>query len=474
MKKLLLFGLFATILFSSCKKNESIEDKDIFVSNQTENLQIRFAKILAPALADNSELRSLIKSEALKMFDKDYDILYQLIKDKRVGEKTVSEFLSSYANSKEEFDAIEENLPLLTIFIPTLPNFTPINWNTSTEIPKVAVCLLTSGDIPYYDKYRNQSIIHYGLIPGFPIIVIKQNERVLVGQTKHQKSSNLSGSKYNFSFLDESFDGSKLDNTPTKGGYTTDPVNIEAYNLGMEWHRDYVYYGLTPTKVNGAYRNNYSEFITSFCMLSDSWLGKISDDSQDPFLKPSIANLKTPFWTDGFFEFKITVLINSTNGMDKTLTKYFSAKGSDLATVTYVKMGFMYRVDKVIRKRYNPNLELIPWDLKNYGMAWKFIVSEYDPKIELSETKEVTTQYALNFNLDLKIGLKFGAGGTRTEKTTFTYKTTKESDDLGEAILTFDQPIITGITTGLGGKYYITREISTGWCSLNIEPKRIY
>jgi hypothetical protein len=482
-KSFIIFLFFTLLTFSSCKKNDVAPQNDLTIENQTDILQTKFAKILASALADNYELRNLLKVEALKQFDKDNDILYQLIRNEKAGNQTVSELLSSYAESKEDFASIEEKLPLLTILIPTLPDFTPENWNVNSEIPQVAVALSQKGEVPLYDKSGKQTIVPSGYVPAIPVLVVKQNERVKVNSGNSLKSSkNLVGGNPRFSFVDEAFDGSKVykqQRTSLDG--TIDQVNVDAYNLGMEWQRDYVYYGLTPTNTVGAFKNNYSEFLSGFYFVDGAaGIGKISDQTGDPSIPK--ASMTVGQWTDGYFEFRVTVLINAKNGVGSTLTKAFTAKGRDLFLVTYTRSGFLYKISSVTPIQYNPNLELIPWDLENYGTAWKFIISEFDLSQEVTQTYENTTTYAANFGIEgtvLKIGLKFGASATTSQKNTYSVKTYLNSDELGEAVLTFDQPVITGLTSGstINGVYYpgyITRDITTGWVNLSIEPRKVF
>jgi len=480
MKTKLIFTTLILLLVSiqSCKKNDVTYEK-LINSDQTDIAQVKFAKILAPALANSYELRKFLKAEALKQFDKDYDILYQLIRNKKVGDITVSELLSSYAESKEDFASIENNFPLLTILIPTVPNFTPENWNVSTEIPQVAVALSDKKDVPMYDKSGKATIVPSGCVPTIPVVVVKQNERVVVSQGTSLKSQKISvNGNSSFSFVDEAFDGTnttKLKRTALPSDI--DPIIVEAYNLGMEWQRDHVYYGLTPTNTQGSYRNNYSEFLTSFRFLEGPpGLYKIMDQQPDPGIPTYVTSTALIFdgasrWTNGFFEFKVTVVINGKNGVGQTLTKGFSARGSDLFDITYGHYILnICRIVKIAPKTYNPNLELIPWDLESYGTAWKFIISEFDVSEEVTQTVENTTTYAGNFEFNTKFGLKFGASATTSEKNTFSIKSYLSSDELYEAVLTFDQPIIIGVSNGV----YTTREISTGWVSIGVEPKRIF
>lgn len=64
--------LKAEIPFNSIKMDENGQ------------LKMKFAESLAKALFANKDLRRLVKEEALKKFDKDYDVIYQLVKNKRI------------------------------------------------------------------------------------------------------------------------------------------------------------------------------------------------------------------------------------------------------------------------------------------------------------------------------------------------------------------------------------------------------
>lgn len=505
-----LLVLFTTV-FVACKKEVSDE-----VIPKTDNIssfvkaQTSFAKLLALAIKSDADLRNFIKQESLKQFDKDYDVLYQIVKDTEInnGETLRSKLLKF--TTVNTLDSIESELPLLTIYVPDLPNFNAEKWNSLTEVPLVAVA--------NQDKANSVSLfgdeeikLQPTEIPGFPVIVIKNNERIQV-KTKINSVASINNyisagsrklSNLSFEFIDKAFDGSipsaqntsirlnklaSIDGsisrtTPSPGSgliNSIDQINIDAYNSGVEWHRDFVYYGLTPNNSTGKLKNNYSEFITSFKFLNSNALGIIADQDGDP--KPINTlwrGINSTSWTEGNFEIRITILINAKNGLGNELTKMMSVNPRDLFELKYQKLlgGLKYNLIGVTPKEYNPNIELLPWDLENYGTAWKFIFYEIDNAQEVINSFENTTTYATNFEISgtfsekTKIGFKFGASATFVEKKTFSVKTTLTSDFLGEATLTFDQPIITGASGG----NYITREITTGnLLSISVEPKRVF
>lgn len=481
MKKIYLL-LILIISLSNCTKEHldpnNVVDKQVDVLSE-DILKIKFAKILSQALFESPELRKLIKSEALKRFDNDDEVLYQLIKKCPIRGTSLSDYLSRFADSEAEFMAIENRLPLLTILVPSLPNFSVDSWNTETEIPEVAVKIKDKKEIPLISYNGNQTTIPSGAIPGFPVLVVKGNERIYVSSSS-LKSANLISNKPNgkFMFKDDSFDGSRQrvqQNRTPSPGETTDPANANAYNLGLEWQRDYVYYGLTPTVSRGSFRNNYSEYLTSMRLLGN-WYEKIADQTGDP-------HIVSDLWTDGAFEFKVTVQLNATNGIGATIEKYISVEGKNLMQATYesARTGqrTWYYPTNIIGIEYHPDLELASWDLKNYGSAWKISIAEIDDTEEITHTEEITTTYAANFDVGgEKVGYKFGIAATSSVKSTFTVKTTKNSDELGNTILTFSDPIITGRfeeynrRTNSYDYFYSKNKITTGWVELVIEPKQ--
>ncbi|MGB3464775.1 MAG: hypothetical protein WBA74_05885, partial [Cyclobacteriaceae bacterium] len=438
------------IVFYSCEQedlNTARSSPEQLSSVSSNELRADFAKILAPAVAEHPALRALIKKEALLLFDKDYDVLYHMIKDKPLYDnQTVREVLLQYAD-EDQLLAIERNLPLMTIFVPTVPNFSPESWNTETEIPEVAVVITGMADVPSYNAEGEEKIIEAKYIPGYPILVIKTNERVRLSTDKSltvgRSSTNsfFSSDTHSFNFLDDSFDPS-IQEAPQeeRSIKNPDPRLLTAYETNAGWHRDYIYYGLTPTTPRGELKNNYSETITSFGFMSNvdpmTAYQKISDQTGDPKINGAKNGSSAAIWTEGFFEFRVNILINAQNGLGQNLLKIFPARGSDLFNVTYRKLYpffNIYVIDQVTLRSFNPNIEILPWDLQNYGMAWKFTVQEWDPDQVITETTQLTSTFAANFELNPtfgifeKVGLKFGASNTTTRQETFIFRTTVTS-----------------------------------------------
>jgi len=524
-KPLLSFGILVCLmgLIQSCQKKDILNPaptQDVLslsVSAEVTNqLQADFAKILAKALKADPELRAYLKAEAIKQFDKDYDVLVQLVKDRPIsGGASLQARLASYAENPAQVTAIETQLPLLTIYVPTLPSgFSAETWNTQTQIPVVAVSRRGDNNVPYYDATGKEEIIEPGLIPGFPVVVIKENERVAVTTAASASAKTdaallvTQNEQFRFSFIDASFDGSShsaarlvFANPPNvPGDFQIDPRVLEALAIeqnapntpvGAIWQRDYIYYGIggfnpvTNTyNTRGPLNRNYKEYIRSM-KFSVAAYSMMSDQSEDPIIRPMKPNLGSPSWTEGRYELKVIALTNSRAGDGPNFTRFWPVNPSDLFNVRYKRANFsFYVIDEIIRTEYFPFVDLITWDLEQGSMAWKIYFYENDRTGTETVSHTHSTNTAINFGIDLnfsptdkvKIGPKFGFSSGSTDTQVHTVTRNLGDDYLGEAILNFSDPVI-GLTSGQGQQQVgLTYEITTGgtWpnVSVSIEPHR--
>jgi len=503
-KTLTILLLITTIV--ACQKNRMEIQAPISLSSSENQFKTFFGQTLAKALQQEPQLRAFIRQESLKEFDNDNDVFYQAVKNEKIdGEKTFYDLLAVHSASKEKLDECIKALPLLTIFVPTLPNFNPEKWNAENDVPRVAIEPDETDKkvqtVAIYDAKGEKIDLGFHMIPGFPILVIKNNERVSIdgseldfsrqfvnGKEERVHYKNIDGK--NFSFNAKVYDNfhtpkfrTGLNNTVT-GRYTIDPINIDAYNSGTEWPRDFVYYGIDPTHPVGVYRNTYHEFVRSFKFLNANDLNVVSDESFDP--KPVISSFSPPSWTEGSYEFQMDIIMNSKNGTGSMMRKSFICRGSDLFSIQYTQRLIfgsipIYTVTGYQTLNFDPNLDLIPWDLMNYGMAWKFLVNEFDVSATITTSVTHTSVQAFNFELSdsffKKVGAKFGGALTTTNTTVNTYSYTVGSDMLGEGILGFDYKIITSLanlppTPGIPfNQIYNTYDVTTGRVAFSVEPK---
>lgn len=224
MRKIFLFFMIL-ISFVSCSSeilndnlSGSVNKTTLSIENDTiksHELLEDFSKALSSALNSSVELRRLIKDEALKMFDYDYDVLYLSINTYKLSSgKTVDELMELYIDTSK-LELVKQKYPTLTIFVPVLPDnsFSAESWNPEDEIPYTALRIENSNDIMGYGVEK-EFLILSNEIPKYPILVIKLNERV-ISVNKVQKKLYMSDHNVN-SDTDIIFISDVFDNTNNK------------------------------------------------------------------------------------------------------------------------------------------------------------------------------------------------------------------------------------------------------------------
>src|SRR5690606_34445048 len=154
----LVFGLVIGGIFFlplSCRETEMNLDPAEQIPEEVvkrHDNEIYFAKTLAKAVQEEKAIRDFIKDRSLEMFDKDYDVLYHMIKNMELSTgETFQSALYKYADSRQNFDDAVANLPLLNILVPKLPDgFSAPTWDTDSQVPYVAVARREKGDVPIY------------------------------------------------------------------------------------------------------------------------------------------------------------------------------------------------------------------------------------------------------------------------------------------------------------------------------------
>ncbi|WP_367331979.1 hypothetical protein [Sphingobacterium multivorum] len=516
--------LFSAILLSSiiaCKRDNLSSESNQqqveqnFLDTKSVYKQ-EFSKAFAKALASNSELRAFIKKEALKKFDQDYDILYQMVKEEIIGDKKFKDIIAEQYEKKENLNELDRLYPTLTIFVPKLPmnSFSAEKWNTQTEIPQVAYTLNTTANVPIVNEKGEEYILEAKYTPSFPVVVIKENEVVKVssgaanstkasasnGNQEHNSNTHLlKGSLYTFEFIDEAFNGLTDKNQKSSPKLRASTINAstidskikQAYDTYKNidgWQRDLIYYDITPGQPKGKFNYDYQEHMTFFTMNDANSLSVISDQADDPknnqiyTSRPGgTGNTSESPWTQGSFRFKINVLVNSKNAAGASFDKYFTVAPSDLYDAKYKlmfgsKVPYIWVLESISPKKVPLNIPLFNWDLSEYASTIKIIIEEVDDTVEEARSETRLVKFATNFGIDAslgnekaKIGLKFGASLEEDRTSTVSYKVTKQSDQLGDVIINFADKIV----TGFDGSSYTTREYSSGMYTIGIEPRRV-
>ena len=508
MKKIILYAVILTATLVACNNNNFVAEdntitmpeeisavEEIYLADPEAGALRSFGKALYTAMSESPMLREIIKVEAMKQFNKDYDVLYQLIKNKEVENGlTVRNLLLRYFEDEATLTRIEARCPTLTIFVPKLPedSFSADTWNTAEQIPAVAIrakhhSVPIISEYGFFDENSDEFVVEGCYIPAFPVVVLKQNERVRVARDRVQTQSailNSAGSDFVFEFVDDVFDGSKTENTVQRAVLSgeVDQKVIDAYTIYQNtdgWQRDYIYYGLTPSNTTGPFCYDFQEKVTSFRFSNSvtpaQILAKISDAANDP--KFVIA-----FWTDGSFEFNITAEIGTTGIPSSTMTVAFFANPEDLFEVTYNSGGFLFTSTITGFKTISINSPLMKWNLANYAPAIKLSICEFDLSETITSTSSSTIEFAGNIEYNMiKIGLKFGASGKYTHNSTFTRVIYTGSDALGDVLIDFADKVVLSNTVKvlpliLGGgtiSIYNIREYDNGVYVITMEPKRV-
>lgn len=98
-------------------------------------------------------------------------------------------------------------MPTLTIYVPELPEeaFSAEIWDTNDMIPKVAIRLSSSNEVPIVDEFENERILAPNEIPLFPVVVIKENERIVANNSPLTKQ--IAGNELNakLMFVNDAF-----------------------------------------------------------------------------------------------------------------------------------------------------------------------------------------------------------------------------------------------------------------------------
>lgn len=187
--KPILIVTIASVTLTSCDPNgpepvntsDQFEVKNTSMSDYDEQLD-EIAQALARSLS-NESMRRLVKSEASKKIDGDYNILYEAIDNKLVGGRTVRQVLAAAQSDSPSartmpVNSLTQQLPLLNIAVPVNID----KWDVSEFTPMVAV-LNSKGDsqlIKAFDKDGKVHWLNAKKAPDFPVIVIGQSERYIL------------------------------------------------------------------------------------------------------------------------------------------------------------------------------------------------------------------------------------------------------------------------------------------------------
>lgn len=505
------------VCLPSCQNDDIISDETETIKVETivdKNLvKTEFAEILSKVTYAREDVRSFLRDEAVKQFDRNYDVLYALIKNEKIGEQTFREILVEYS-SEEKISEIEQSLPLLNILIPEIAFFDINAANMDCSDCEIPVAISTEKGGELYINGVCEGEIPTGEVPGFHLFVVNENSRVIV-----EDGVSRSGTA-NVRFISPNYDGSRVANrvsrADTVAASALNQKMIDAYKYfykddgsvnSMSYQRDYIYYGLTPTNPNGLLNRSVTEYLDyikidpkAYYRISDQQEGFSNDDPKllrDEFIKYnnpfSEEDLIRHFWSDGNYNIKIEVVCANSPMPIILLVSVAPKDLWDLNPSVAIKKGNMfhrrrytYRVDptKFIAKKYyvgkSNDVSLGKWDLSEEALYRYINIYEEDvaSTVTYEATYEATKLTSAKVNGSVKIGLgtdkttgtiggDASASTTETVKKTYKVERKQTSDELGNTKIYFYDPII----TGKNGNDYILHSYSTGTVEFGIVVK---
>lgn len=512
-RKTLLFA--ALTLVAACSQDLVIETNDqvnketILPSklSKTQSMD-RFAAILSKAVHENKDLRVFLKNEALKQFDKDYDVLFNRSKNEKVGTSTFREVLVSYSSEKE-IAAIEQNVPLLNILLPKIPFVDISAENYDANNAETPVAVVQNDSVALLQNGTLLEKIAFDRVPECHLFVVNENDRVVA--TRHATRGTTT-----LAFKDPIFDNSQRNTrTATLSGSQISQRAINAYsffnqhdgsNRQIALQRDYIYYGLTPTNSQGQLNRSVYEYINHievdpkayFKMADEKENPETAPNGHDPYVKKehlrkekggySWPDLLRNFWTSGAYEIRLEIY---SSGNKSPEIRYIPVRPEEIWDF-HIKHEYKHKTwfrhsvhyysiypDKFTVKPYYLAPGACPignWDLSNESLTKKIIFSEEDnsgkeiiAEVGFEDVRATTKKVSgdVKFGLGIfNIGIGTDITSTNTTKkiSKLTVSRKEKSDDLGNVEIKFYDPIIERRTS----QGYDVKTYSTGFIKFSL------
>lgn len=495
----LLLLVVATVL--GCKKEECLSSPNDGVSAidtySKQDAYKDFAVIFSKAIAEEQSLRDFIKSEALEMYDFDYDVFFPWVKEEFIDGSRSFENILSYYDEDGKLQKILNTLPKLTIMVPDwswIGAFGIEDWDISDS----EVLVGTAGDEIGHDLYfKGEKVLHLNDCEylSCPVLIVKENERMTVSaQTKAGEPV--------FDFAYPEFDNT----VSTKGrewGYQTvnlypevltDFVPLSDIDTGLvssveKWRkenlpnacqRDYFCYGMSKDNPDsGSFNNSIREQLYRF-RLSPSLYYTIADQDGDPTLSemkefvgknnvPTWQQLKEMAWSDGAYEFNFQFYFGNEKSTAALLVSpHFTVFGKNAFELTQVQEKYLHQTwlqkgiyqysfepEDLISKWIYPevNYYLPEWDITSCSNNIFVNVLEVDGTEKDTVYKTATYTYSHNFKTTIngeytgkRIKTSLGVSSDKNEQSsetvTISTEYVKGSDDLGLGKLDYMQRIL--------------------------------
>jgi len=526
MKTPFLIILLLTFFLNSCTKEEedasSINDRHFIDNNLKEKNILKFSEILSKVTYNRKDVRVFLKNEALKQFDKDYNVLYYLVRNSVINGDRFRDILVSFSSEKDIAE-IEKNVPLINILVPSIPFFNISANNLDTNDAEIPVVVSKENTTDLYLNGKLEVTLEKGEVPDFHVFVVKENDRVDVNSIHFNSltaKNNSMSLKNTVEFLSPNFNGLKKDNV------NTDKTNVNknelskivfdsfsffnqntSYNdvaANKAYQRDYVYYGITNKDSKGILNQNVTDYI-DYLEINPNLYFKLALNSGDKG-NPSITyetvtqtkrqlsteELIDRMWTKGAYEFKFEIFSENSSNSSSII---IPVKPSDIwnFNITHTRQnGTVFRSSKNTYKinpanftskvfRLNDMVAFNKWDISKESLHRFINVSEVNLSSSITEEVNYTVSKVAEgkFEGSVKLGVgsktsaELGGSGSYKEETTQEKKFLR-TFNVGDDVLAtsikvyFYNPIINNINNnGECDLFYY----STGAVKFSIIPK---
>lgn len=488
----LIIAFFTISIFVSCSKDSAYKVNRPSAPD-TDELQAYqdFAIILSKAVSNEPELRAFLKREALKQYDKDYDVFYPWTKDLFVDDERSFEAILKEYDEEDCLELIVKEIPLLTILVPDwswIANecFSINTWDVSGDEIGVAFDN-QNGDHPVYCNGKYEGIVPAGCFTDTPMLIIKNNERMI-------SSPDVKSGVRQYDFIDNAFDNSNDTQTKTDYYYNHDLGSgsitywfaknhvgtkvgncysvFDGFPSGVQ--RDYIYYNMTQTESSGYLDNHMVESIYKFRIVYNSNASNEYFESGDLYFAshlyegsnaPSLTNqeLEALNWGEGALEFMFK--INA--GFSSEMIAFVTCTLNQAFKVTRVRERSRYNWLGILKSRLyyiedrtcldtkwiDANLHLFTWDIASVPDSYTIQIFEHDNGSSTTTSTSSSWTFMTNYTQQTEVGgnlelvtMKTSYGQSQSSSYTInksTSVTVVDGDDLlGSIIVQYINPVV--------------------------------
>ncbi len=167
----------AVAVTPSCTKTVQPDSFNQEVTLQEMDALEEFASVLSKVVAGSEEVRAFFKDEALKQFDRDFDVFYPYVKDHKFSSgKTLRQMLLDNEKYEGQIETIERAVPKLTVLIPSYSwigenCFDVQIWDTADNRLCVGYDDCGMDHNLYYDG-EMMGTLAADAIPSFPVMIV--------------------------------------------------------------------------------------------------------------------------------------------------------------------------------------------------------------------------------------------------------------------------------------------------------------